>query len=124
MMDIRLVKTWDEYYADEAEEKDYHGFDIVADGEKVGTIEIIDRFNEDNDTAYVERIDVDEEFRGQGIGTTVLTDILWDTYRDVVVAPDNEDAQRLYKRLGTEFRCYGDRYDFSYNDQGYGVYVI
>ena len=122
-MNIELINTRNSIFAD-GEVEDYHEYDIIANGEKVGSLEIIDQFNEDNDTAYVERIDIDEEYRGQGIGTAVLSDILRDTYYNVVVAPDNKDAQRLYERLGKEFVCYGDNYDFSYNNQGYGVYVI
>lgn len=127
MTNVRLEKTWKGFFSDGAETEDYHRFDIIADDIKVGEVEVIDQFNEDNDTAYIERIDIDEEYRGQGIGTEVLTSTFYDEcdYRAVIVAPDNEDAQRLYERIGNEYRCYNDdEYDFGYNDQGYGVYVI
>ena len=124
MMNIRLVNTGNSYFADCAKDYDYHHFDITNDDIKVGTLDIIDWFNEDNTTAYVERIDIDEEYRNQGIGTQVLSDVLQAMYRAVIVAPDNDDAKRLYERIGSEYRAYGDEYDFSYNDQGYGVYVI
>lgn len=124
MMNITLTLTKSSYFAD-GEVKDYHHFDILANGEKVGTLSIIDQFNDVNDVAYVERIDIDEAFRGQGIGTTVLTSLLKETYSAVVTAPDNEDAKRLYERIGEEYSgIYGVDNDFSYEDQGFGVYTI
>ena len=117
-----LKKTYEGYYAD-GDEYDYYGYDIIVNGQKVGTIEIVDHFNEDNNVCYVERIDIDEDFRGQGIGTQILAEALYDElgYRTVVVAPDNADAQRLYERLGVAGYS---SYDLDYMDQGYGVYGI
>lgn len=127
-MKITVVKTNSSYFSEETtKEYDYHEFDIYADDNKVGTIEVIDQFSEDNDICYVERIDIDEQYRGHGIGTEVLTSTLWNEcgYRYVVVAPDNEDARRLYERIGEEYEFIpGCDQDFDYNDQGYGVYVI
>lgn len=124
MMNVTLTLTKSSYFAD-GEIKDYHHFDILADGEKVGTLSIIDQFNDENDVAYVERIDIDEAFRGQGIGTTVLANCLKETYSAVVTAPDNENAKRLYERIGEEYSgIYGVENDFSYEDQGFGVYTI
>lgn len=126
-MKITVVKTKSTYFADDAEEYDYHLLEIHADGEVVGAVEVVDHLSDDNDVCYVERIDIDEAFRGKGIGTEVLTSTLNDEcgYRYVVVAPDNEDAKRLYERIGEEYSFipYCDQ-DFDYNDQGYGVYVI
>lgn len=124
-MNIVLKKVIESSYSD-SEVCDYHSFDIYADGQKVGSIEIIDCFNEENDICYVERIDIDEEYRGQGIGTEVLKNTLYSDfgYYTTIVAPDNEDAQRLYERIGREYNCTNEGYDFSYNDQGYGVYEI
>lgn len=105
------------------EECDRKGYEIVADGTAVGTIEIIDSFNDNNDVCYVERIDIDEAHRNHGIGTKVLADVLYEElgYYTVVVAPDNSDAQRLYERIGTEGY---NEYGLDYMDQGYGVYSI
>lgn len=125
---VSIVKKWDDYYNNdkfEDEPCDYHGYDILLNGKKVGSTEIIDCWNEYNDICYVERIDIDEEYRGMGIGTTVLTDNLKDDYYSIVLAPDNEDAKRLYQRLGEECnRIPGCDHEFGYFDQGYGVYVI
>lgn len=127
-MTITVVRTKSTYFADDAEEPDFHLFDIVADGEVVGSVEVIDHLEDedDNDTCYIERIDIDEQYRNRGIGTQVLTSVLYEEcgYRTVVVAPDNEDAQRLYERIGDEYTYCGSGADLSYNDQGYGVYVI
>lgn len=105
------------------EEYDRKGYEIVADGTVVGTIEIIDNFNEYNDLCYIERIDIEEAYRNQGIGSKVLTCVLRDEfhYLFAAVAPDNADAQRLYERLGVAGY---NAYDLDYMDQGYGVYCI
>ena len=72
--------------------------------------------------AYIQRIDVDEGFRGQGIGTAAIRGIAQE-YRAVYLCPDNEDAARLYGRLGEKLdacplEC------LYYLDQGYGVYEV
>lgn len=69
--------------------------------------------------AYVERIDVDEAERGKGIGTEVL-EKLASHYGEIIIAADNERANRLYERLGSEYT--GE--DAPYIDQGYGVWMI
>lgn len=106
------------------EEEDSKGFSIIADGTKAGEVWILVDFEDADGWCYVERIDIDEEFRNKGIGTQVLTRTLFDTCgwecRTVVVAPDNEDAKRLYERIGED--CIYT--DFGYYDQGYGVYKI
>lgn len=70
--------------------------------------------------AYCERIDIDKEHRNQGIGTEALK-LLSRKLGSVTVAPDNEDAQRLYERIGYDVTGKGDNWSV---DQGYGVYEI
>ena len=70
-----------------------------------------------NGAAYCERIDIDEPFRNCGYGTAALRD-LSEMFGGIVVAPDNEDAKRLYDRIGYE------SYKYDYIDQGFGVYEI
>lgn len=72
------------------------------------------------DGAYCEAIEVKEDRRNQGIGTSFLK-ALADEHDSIVVAPDNEDAQRLYDRLGYDIT---DRGDWYIVDQGFGVYEI
>lgn len=72
-----------------------------------------------SEPAYVERIDVDEEYRGHGIGTWTLRELA-KHYDDIIIAADNADANRLYERLGFEYN--GD--SAAYIDQGYGVWRI
>ena len=127
-MKIILERTMSCFFSDTSQEEDYHFYDIIVDGHTVGTIDLLDHFNDINDVCYVERIDIDEDNRGKGIGTEVLTKALWDIcgYRSVVVAPDNERAKSLYERIGKEYEYqpWNCETDFGYNDQGYGVYVI
>jgi RimJ/RimL family protein N-acetyltransferase len=95
-------------------------FDIIVDGIVVGTGSMIEY--EDGDR-YLERIDIDEDHRGQGYGTSALY-ALRDLYGTYYLAPDNADAQRLYERIGCEVS--GSVYDtFGYAiDQGFGVYEV
>lgn len=87
-------------------------FDIIENGITVGYASIM----LDDSSAYCERIDIDEEYRNRGYGTAALRD-LSEMFHGIIVAPDNEDAQRLYERIGYETS--DDMYD-----QGFGVYEI
>lgn len=109
--DVRLVQTY------EREEESYttYCFDITADGMKVGDCSMM----VDENSAYCERIDIDGNHRNKGYGTAALQE-LSSMYGEIIVAPDNADAQRLYERLGYEYN--GE--DADYIDQGYGVYSI
>jgi ribosomal protein S18 acetylase RimI-like enzyme len=95
------------------------GFVFMVDGSEVGGADV-----EVSETgAYVSRVDVDEEFRGQGIGTQALKE-LSRILGGITVAPDNEDAQRIYERLGdTISKSEYDEFGFAV-DQGFGVYEI
>ena len=55
----------------------------------------------DNDFTYLERIDVFPEHQNKGYGTKALTE-LGNIFGDYYAAADNEGAQRLYDRLGSE----------------------
>lgn len=74
----------------------------------------------DNGDAYIERIDVDDGYRNRGYGTAMLKQLAA-LYGAVYLAPDNDDARRLYARLGDDVTSKGS---WSYVDQGYGVYAI
>lgn len=76
-------------------------------------------FDECDGKDYVERIDIDEEHRNHGCGSTALT-ILADEVWGFDIAPDSEDSARLYARLGEE-SCTEQS---AYIDQGFGVYHI
>lgn len=111
MMNIELIKTY------ENEEDSYTNicFDIQVNGVTVGDCSVL----VDETSAYCERIDINEDQRNQGYGTAALQE-LSSEYGDIIVAPDNEDAQRLYDRIGYEYS--GE--DADYIDQGFGVYRI
>lgn len=87
-------------------------FNIIENGITVGYASVM----VDDSSAYCERIDIDEEYRNRGYGTAALRD-LSEKFHGIIVAPDNEDAQRLYERIGYETS--DDMYD-----QGFGVYEI
>lgn len=107
----KLVKNWEQL----EEEYTLVGYEIVSDDATVGAMSVMDSCI----GAYVERIDVDEQYRGRGIGTDALLQASI-MYGGITVAPDNERAARLYQRLGTESRYEGAEYV----DQGFGVYDI
>lgn len=82
----------------------------------------------DDGCGYIERIDVDEGFRGQGIGSKAIREIAGD-FESLFAAPDNEDAARLYAKLGE--KIVGEDIETAapmeclyYLDQGFGVYEI
>lgn len=82
----------------------------------------------DDGIGYLERIDVDEGFRGQGIGSAAIHEIAADFDR-LFTAADNADAARLYDRLGE--KVVGEDVDEAapleclyYLDQGYGVWEV
>lgn len=88
---------------------------IYKDGKEIGSASIL----VSDEGAYIERIDLDEDMRGKGIGTYVLKNLAR-RYDGFTIAADNERANRLYERLGNEYR--GE--DAPYIDQGYGVWKI
>lgn len=100
------------------EEEGYEGImlNILHDEALVGEASIM----VSESGAYCERIDINEEYRNQGIGTEALK-LLSREFGTVTVAPDNEDAQRLYERIGYDVTDKGDNWSV---DQGYGVYEI
>ena len=108
--DIKLTRTIDEgsYTAME--------YVMTLDGEEIGWASL----NVDSKSSYCERIDIDEAHRNHGHGTAFLK-ALSDEYGSIFLAPDNEDAQRLYDRLGYDVTDKGDWWAV---DQGYGVYEI
>lgn len=77
----------------------YDNIAIMLDGKEVGTIGMMADENE----PYLERIDIDEAYRNKGIGTDALR-LVAEKYGDFLIAPDNEDAKRLYERYGDESR--------------------
>ena len=93
----------------------YDNISIMLDGKEVGTIGMVVDENE----PYLERIDIDEEYRNKGIGTDALR-LVAEKYGEFLIAPDNEDAKRLYERYGDE----SSSDNAAYIDQGYGVYSI
>ena len=110
-MAINLIETRredeDSYYAVD--------YDIMLDGSKIGGVGVMTSEKE----TYVEGIVIDENQRNHGYGTEVLT-ALSEMHGGIYLAPDNADAQRLYKRIGYEYN--GD--NAPYVDQGFGVYAI
>lgn len=110
-----------EYTATTTEDEgtEYIMVTVTTEGTEVGAMNL----TVSNDECYIERIDVWDGHRGQGIGTEMLR---WVSaqYGLTYTAPDNTDAQRLYDRIGCEMR--DDRYQrFGWAiDQGYGVYEI
>lgn len=94
-------------------------YDIEVDGQIVGGGSMI----EDDDSCYLERIDIDPEHQGKGYGTQALYQ-LSEIYGTYYLAADNKDAKRLYDRIAYEMdQADYDRWGFAI-DQGFGVHVI
>lgn len=110
MKNLEIVKT------------EYGFFDIIVDGQVVGAGEM-NEAGDDGDFNYLERIDIDEQYRGKGYGTKALYQ-LSDIYGTYYLAADNENAKRLYDRIAYEMdQATYDAWGFAI-DQGFGVHVI
>ena len=99
--------------------------DILADGAIVGAATLTRYYDEDGDIEYshLERIDIDEDSRGKGYGSAAI-EAMRKAYGRIVAAPDSEDSQRLYARIGEEvLDTTGDKEE-CYLDVGFGVYEI
>lgn len=92
-------------------------YEFIAEGEIVGGASV--SVWEDLDGAVVSRIDIDEGHRNRGYGTDALQWLSGEFWR-IYLAPDNEDAARLYGRLGEE--TWED--SWSGLDAGYGVFRV
>lgn len=90
---------------------------ILIDGKKVGSADVMIN-NDDSDEVYIEWLEINEEFRGQGLGTKALN-LLAETYGFIYFAPTDEDNQRLYERIAEEYGA-----DAPEVDQGFGVYYM
>ena len=102
---IETVKQYEESYTSIS-------YDIVIDGVTVGYASVM----VDDKSAYCDRIDILKQYRRRGYGTAALYD-LSRIYNGVIVAPDNEDARRLYERIGSPSND-------DFYDQGFGVFDI
>ncbi|MGN0995701.1 MAG: GNAT family N-acetyltransferase [Candidatus Ventricola sp.] len=89
---------------------------MTLDGQEIGWASL----TVDENSAYCDRIDIDEAHRNQGHGTALLR-ALSSEFGSIFVAPDNADAQRLYDRIGWDV---SDKDDWWAVDQGFGVYEI
>lgn len=118
MKDITLKVT--KVRKDEEENSTTTSYDIYAGEENIGHVCVVTDY-EDEDTryAYIDSIVIHEQHRNQGYGTAVIREIS-SMYFGAVLAPDNEDAKRLYERIGEEF----SEDPFCYCDQGFGVYLV
>ena len=81
----------------------FYDLKIMLDDAKIGYVEIYIGYDDDGDETYtfVKTIDIDEEHRNHGYGTQVLK-TLADEHDGIYLCPDNDDAERLYARLGDE----------------------
>ncbi len=93
-------------------------FAIEKDGKVIGEGSVVE-----NGTTYLEALEIQEEHRNQGYGTEALYELA-KIYGEICLAPDNEDAQRLYERIADDMKD-SDYNEFGFAlDQGYGVYVL
>lgn len=77
-----------------------------------------------DDCGYVQRIDVDEGYRNNGIGTAAIRKMKEDFWR-LYFAPGNEDSARLFARLGeTVEGIIIDGTELDCLDEGFGIYEV
>lgn len=85
--------------------------EIRHDGHAVGEM----RVSRYDGEVYIDRIDIDQDKRGQGIGSAVLRQ-----YRGSYIVADSERSARLCARLGELV----EDPMMAYMDQGHGVYIL
>ena len=76
-------------------------FDILENGIVVGGLSICIYDDDEEPGTLIDYINVDEQYRNRGYGSRAIMEIA-DQYGPCYLAPDNEDARRLYERLGEE----------------------
>ena len=113
MIELELIHNGGDI---EDSEGAWENFRIVNNGVEVGSM-MVQSWNDGS--ALIERIDIDEEFQGQGFGAQAIQETARRFDRCFIV-PDNERAQRLYERIGSET---SDDVWCSL-DQGFGVYRV
>lgn len=87
--------------------------DIIADGMKVGTVELCEERSE------ISRLEIFEPYQNKGYGTAVVMELVKKGYKSLWVRSDNPRAIHVYekcgfKKVGTqmfEMRCdtYGNQ---------------
>ena len=92
--------------------------DVIVENEKVGRVDIIVPPEEESNEVYIEMITINKDQRNKGYGTEALN-MLAEEYGFIYMAPDDENNQRLYKRIGEEYTVNTPEVD-----QGFGVYFI
>lgn len=98
---------------------------ILADGKCVGEATLTRYYDEDGATEYthLEHICIYEGSRGKGHGSAAI-EAMRKTFGRIVAAPDSEDSQRLYERLGELVVDTRGDMDETYLCVGFGVYEI
>ena len=74
----------------------FYDIDIILNDAKIGYAELFVMNGEYN---YIKSIEIKKEHRNKGYGSKVLTDLAAEL-DGLYICPDNNDAERLYTRLG------------------------
>lgn len=92
--------------------EDAFGWFIDYEGETAGYVLCSRMFSTEvgGMQLWVEELSVTSDFRGKGLGTSVLEELI-NSFSEMKrfrleVAPDNQAAKALYKRLGYDFLTY------------------
>ena len=112
MLKFEKVAFFDGY----GEDADESVYALYLDDVDIGAARVVTS----DEGSYLERIDINEDYQGKGYGAEFLY-FLSREHDDIVIAPDNERAARLYARIGSEVSSFSD--DYIYN-QGFGVYIL
>ena len=106
-LDEQEYRETDYYDEDESGDEqallyETYNLSVMLGGKKIGYGYLYLFYDEDGDVsvAYVKDININEEYRNHGYGTSVLQQ-LSEKYGEIYICPDNPDAERLYDRLGS-----------------------
>lgn len=96
--------------------------DILVGDEYVGEATLSRYYWEDagHEYTHLERIDIDKDFRNKGYGRAAI-DVMCKTFGRIVAAPDSDNSERLFARIG-DIVDRRDDMEESHLDIGWGVY--
>ena len=92
-----------------------YDYDITLNQNKIGYAEVVT----DDDYNVINDIYIEDNYQNKGFGTMSIKEIVKE-FGEIILAPTNEDNQRLYERLGEE----ASGGNLPEIDQGYGIYEI
>jgi len=99
--------------------EDYDIAYASIDGQSIGRAVVLTSKDLIKDFSIIERIDINEKLRNQGLGTQLINE-LTKVYGSLLISAADSNSARLYNKLGTQvYKTFNKPEDY-----GFGVYKI